>query len=235
MLSRKERFLSKILKHKELRMQRTDAISDLNFFDVDYKNREIFLHNYISENEDNPGVDYRMSSTFYKNLRFLDCINNNPIIIHMHSIGGYWNDGMVIFDSIQASKSYITIVAYGQAESMSSIILQAADLRVMMPNAYFMCHFGSSHIGGNFLDAQKAFEYEKRMAEKMLDIYAERALPGKYFSSNYKTPTKEKVKEFIRRKFREGDWYLDAEEAVYYGFADKVIGSSDLPNIDSLR
>jgi ATP-dependent protease ClpP protease subunit len=216
-------------------MHRQDAISDLNFFGIDYKNREIFLHNHISENEDNPGVDYRMASTFYKNIRFLDTLNNNPIIIHMHSIGGYWNDGMTIFDSIQASKSYITIIAYGQAESMSSIILQAADLRVMMPNSYFMCHFGSSHIGGNFLDAQKAFEYEKRMADKMVEIYAERALLGEYFSTNYKTPTKEKVKEFIKRRFREGDWYLDAEEAVYYGFADRVIGSEKFPNIDSLK
>jgi ATP-dependent protease ClpP protease subunit len=216
-------------------MYQSDPISELNFFGVDCKNREIFLHNHCSENEENPGVDYRMASAFYKNIRFLDNINNDPIIIHMHSIGGCWNDGMTIFDSIRACKSYITIIAYGQAESMSSIILQAADMRVMMPNAYFMCHFGSSHIGGNFLDTQKAFEYEKRMADKMLDIYAERALPGKYFSEHYKNPSKEKVKEFLKRKFREGDWYLDAEESVYYGFADKVLGVENLSNINGLK
>ncbi len=48
----------------------------------------------------------------------------------MHSVGGSWNDGMAIFDAIQLSKSYVTIISYGQAESMSSVILQAADKRV---------------------------------------------------------------------------------------------------------
>ena len=45
----------------------------------------------------------------------------------MHSVGGNWNDGMAIFDAIELCQSYVTIIVYGQAESMSSIILQAAD------------------------------------------------------------------------------------------------------------
>ena len=44
---------------------------------------------------------------------------------------------------------------------MSSIVLQAADKRVMMPNSYFMCHFGSSGYSGNYLDVQKAATFEK--------------------------------------------------------------------------
>ena len=132
-----------------------DTISDINAYGLDANNREIYLHSYVTNVEEDPGVDYRMTANFYKNLRMLDTISHDPILIHMHSIGGNWNDGMAIYDAMMVCQSYITLVAYGQAESMSSIILQAADKRVMMPNAYFMCHFGSTDVSGNFLDVQK--------------------------------------------------------------------------------
>ena len=120
-----------------------DTISDVHGYGLDVKNREIYLHGYIANTDEDPGVEYRMATSFYKNIRMLDALSRDPIIIHMHSIGGNWSDGMAIYDAITLSRSYVTIVAYGQAESMSSIILQAADKRVMTPNSYFMLHYGS--------------------------------------------------------------------------------------------
>ena len=35
----------------------------------------------------------------------------------------------------------------------------------------------------------------------------------------------EKVKTFLYRKLKSGDWYISAEDAVYYGFADSIIDS----------
>ena len=136
----------------------------------------------------------------YTNIRILDKISRDPIIIHMHSVGGSWNDGMAIFDAIQLAKSYVTIISYGQAESMSSVILQAADKRVMMPNSYFMCHFGSSGYSGNYLDVQKGAAFEKRITELMLDIYTQSCLKGKYFKEQYTEPTFEKVKNYLKRR-----------------------------------
>ena len=57
---------------------------------------------------------------------------------------------MAIYDAIQACKSYVTI-GYGQAESMSGIILQAADNRLMSPHSHFMAHFGSTDCSGDYL------------------------------------------------------------------------------------
>ena len=162
-----------------------DIISDVNSYGLDVKNRELFLHSYIANSDEDPGVDYKMASMFYKNIRILDNLSKDPILIHMHSIGGDWNDGMTIYDSIHLCQSHVTIVAYGQAESMSSIILQAADNRVMTPNSYFMCHFGSSGYSGNYLDVQKGAAFEKRMTEKMLDIYTDVCIKGKYFKEQY--------------------------------------------------
>ena len=220
---------------RRLSMVTSDSLSDVQSYGIDVKNREIYLHGYIANTDDDPGVDYKMASTFYKNIRLLDSDSNDPILIHMHSIGGNWNDGMAIFDAICLSKSYVTIVTYGQAESMSSVILQAADKRVMMPNAYFMCHFGSSGYSGNYLDVQKGAVFEKKMTEKMLDIYTESCTSGKYFKEQYSEPTQEKVKNFLKRKLKDGDWYLDANESVYYGFADLVLNTRKFSSINSLK
>jgi len=129
-------------------------IESIHNQNIDLKQREIYLHGHHGPFEDDPGVEYRMATTFIKNLRYLDYLKNEPILIHMHSLGGNWGDGMAIYDAITLSRSYVTILAYGQAESMSSIVLQAADQRVMMPNAYFMCHYGSSGNSGSYLDTQ---------------------------------------------------------------------------------
>jgi len=213
----------------------TDAISDINTYGVDVRNRELYLHSYIANSEEDPGVDYKMAASFYKNIRMLDTINHEPIIIHMSSIGGSWGDGMTIFDSIVACESYVTIIAYGQAESMSSIILQAADKRVLTPNAYFMCHFGSSGYEGGYLDFQKSAAFEKRQTGKMLDIYIDACMSGKYFKERYSKLSRGKVESFLKRKFKEGDWYLDANEAVYYGLSDYVLSTRKCTNINSLK
>lgn len=208
---------------------------DVHDYNLDIINRHIFLNNSPSVVDDgNPGVEHKMANTFIKNIRILDSLSNSPIIIHMHSIGGNWNDGMAIFDAISTCKSRVSIIVYGQAESMSSIILQAADCRIMMPNAYFMCHFGSSGYIGNYLDVQQSAAFEKRFTDKMFEIYTEVCANGKFFSDQNPKPSPGKIKAFLKRKFKEGDWYLDAEESVYYGFADGILGSKIYKSIDIL-
>jgi len=39
----------------------------------------------------------------------------------------------------------------------------------------------------------------------------------------------------VPRKLKDGDWYLDANEAVYYGLSDAVLESRKYPHIDSLK
>ncbi len=206
-------------------MAEPELLKDFHEYGANISTREIFLHNhYHTEDNENPGVEYRMSNTFLKNLRALDMRGDQPITIHMQSIGGNWDDGMAIFDAISMSRSYVTIIAYGQASSMSSIIFQAADWRLMTPNAHFMSHYGSSGYEGNFLDMQKFTEFDKKCAHVMLEIYSAKCVNGQYYKDKFgKKPTEKQVKNFLTRKLKDGNWYLNAEEAVYYGFADGVI------------
>lgn len=202
-----------------------ELLKDFHDYGANISSREIFLHNhYHSEDNQNPGVEYRMANTFIKNLRALDIKNNNPITIHMQSVGGEWSDGMAIFDAISMCRSYVSIIVYGQAESMSSIILQAADYRYMTPNAHFMSHYGSTDINTDYLSAMCQAQYEKHTADIMFRIYAKRCVEGQFFKDKFgKKPTESQVRQFLIRKLKSGDWYLNAEEAVYYGFADSIM------------
>jgi ATP-dependent protease ClpP protease subunit len=139
----------------------------------------------------------------------------------MQSIGGSWQAGMSIYDAIQSCKSYVTIVAYGQAESMSGIILQAADSRLMSPHSHFMAHFGSTDCSGDYLSAQKWAELDKQNLDVMLDIFATKCQnTGEYFKERKYNVSK--TKAYIKRKMKDGDWYLNASEAVQFGFADGI-------------
>ena len=201
-----------------------DILYDYHNYSCNIGSREIFLHNhYGSNDEENPGVEYKMSNTFIKNLRALDAKSSDQVTVHIHSVGGEWSDGMAIFDAIKICNSYITMVSYGQAESMSSIILQAADLRLVTPNSYFMSHFGSSGIEADFLNAQNWIKYEKYLCDVMLDIYSSRCVKGQFFKEKYVKPDIKKVKNYLYKQLKDGDWYLNAEDCVHYGFADKVI------------
>ena len=57
----------------------------------------------------------------------------------------------------------------------------------------------------------------------MLDIYAKRCVKGKFFKEKYTKPDDTKIKNFLAKKLKDGDWYMNSHDAVYYGFADKVI------------
>ena len=120
-------------------------IDQIHNFNIDIKNREIFLHSYLSDSAEEQ-IDYKCSVVFEKNLRFLNQISNDPILVHMHLPGGDWQDGLGMYDAIQYSKSKIIILAYAKVESCSSVLLQAAPVRILMPNTNMLIHYGSISI-----------------------------------------------------------------------------------------
>lgn len=212
-------------------------ISDVHLNNLNYHSREIYLHSFFhcDENNGETGVDYRMSVDFVKNLHVLSFQSALPIVVHMHSIGGSWNDGMAIFDSIRFSTCPITILGYAQASSMTGIIIQSADKRILSPNCEFMIHHGSLSVSESF-PAVKAFvEMNDKYCKRMLQIFARRATKSsKYFKE--KKFTEEKTYNFISKKLHEKtDWYMDAEEAVFYGFADGILGTKGFESAERLK
>ena len=71
-------------------MSENQHLHDFHNYSANVDSREIFLHNFYGSNdEENPGVEYRMSVNFIKNLRALD-LANSDILIHMYSVGSEW-------------------------------------------------------------------------------------------------------------------------------------------------
>lgn len=212
-------------------MTKNEVLNDFHEYAACIKNREIFLHNY-PDNYENQGVEYKMANIFLKNIRALNISSGKSILVHLFSIGGEWNDCMAMYDAIQFSNAYITMLGYGQIESASGILFQAAATRILMPNSYFMAHYGNSGVGGSYLDVQNWSKYEQYICDIMMTIYAEKCVAGKFFKA--KGYSIEQVKKFLYRKLKSGDWYLRPEEAVYYGFADGVLGDRYYPSLDQL-
>jgi ATP-dependent protease ClpP protease subunit len=208
-------------------------ISEIHNHHINHLNREIYLHGHVDADEE-PGVDYRMATSFIKNLHILGLQSNHNILVHMHTIGGNWADGMAIFNSIRLSNSPVTIIGYAQASSMSGIVFQAADRRVLMPDCEIMIHHGSIALDDTTMAAKSAIDQNEKYCKKMLNIFAERAIMGAYFKD--RKYSLRKAINFIDQKIRQvGDWYLDPEEAVYYGFADGILGDKGFETITKAR
>ena len=117
-----------------------DKWFDLN---VDTDTRTIYMGSAgYTYDEGETGVDHFMAEYLIKGMHSLESKNKKPILIIMNNPGGDWYHGMAIYDAIKSSPCECTIKVYGHAMSMGSIILQAADNRIMMPNSRFMIHYG---------------------------------------------------------------------------------------------
>lgn len=132
------------------------------------------------------------------------------IEIQVNSPGGSIFDGLALIDFIRGLRTsghHITMVAIGMAASMAGVILQAADTRAMGANALMLIHEGSLGAIGDFGKVEDRVALMKLMHERILDLFADRAVVSK---------------TYIRNHWKRKDWWLDSAEALKLGFVDEV-------------
>lgn len=213
--------------------QRSELIYDLHSFGINLDTREIFLHPDPSTNTDEAEIDHRVANTFIKNIRFLDHVNNNPIVIHMCTCGGSWEYGLAIYDSISSSRSLVYLISYAHARSMSGVVLQAADYRILTPNAYFMMHHGQDGWSGSSPGLVTHAEQAKKSQDQMLNIFVEKCKNGPYFTD--RQMSEKRITTFLQKKLaQKQEWYLTAEETIEYGLADYIYGVGKCPTIKEM-
>lgn len=204
-----------------------DSHWELQEWHLDIRQFHIYLIgedvNYHSGDTDRkePGVEYKMSARLIKNLQILSQIDpRRPILIHMKTCGGDWQEGMAIYDAIWACPNPIAILSYTHARSMSSIILQAADRRVLMPHSYFLIHEGTLGAIGTAKSVHSFVDWDNRIVRPtMLNIYTERLKQ----KGKFQRRAPERIKEMLQEEMdKKEDVYLTAQEAVEWGFADDV-------------
>lgn len=198
--------------------------------------REIFLHSFI-DGEEESGVDYRSATSLIKNIRYLTSISEDPILIHMHMVGGDWEDCLAMYDTIRLSKVKTTILGYGKIQSSSGVLFQAANKRIMMPNATVLIHYGSISLDSEHSKAAaSSVEWNEKESDKMIDIFVNRCLKSPIAKEKNWKNSSHIVKKHITGQIKNRcDWILNADEAVYYGFADGILGSRKYPDIESLK
>lgn len=209
-------------------------LTNIHHYGIDPENREIYLHSHLMDCEDENGVDYRCAVSFEKNLRYLNTLSNDPIIVHMHMPGGDWSDCLGIYDAMIHSASPIGCLAYSKAESASGVIFQAADLRILMPNAYLLIHYGSLSLDGEHKAALSNLKWNEKEASKMIDIFSEKSAISQM--AKEKGWKKSAVKKHIVSQLsNKSDWILTPDESVYYGFADGIFGTSPYQTIEHIK
>jgi len=166
-----------------------------------------------SEGEDGEsGTDFVMAEKTIKGLHLLDTQSAQAITIVMNNLGGDWCHGMAIYDAIKACRSKVTVIGTGAVMSMGSVILQAADRRLLHPNARVMIHYGSMGMASTHAKVFTRWSDDlKKLDRIMEDIYLEKM--------------QEKNPSFTRNKLQKllnFDTILSATEAIELGLADNL-------------
>lgn len=201
-----------------------DLIWHLHEYDVDLKSNHIYLmgvdRGYDISGIDEPGIEYMISKRFIKNMNLCMRVNpSKPIVIHMKTNGGYWLEGMAIYDTIKSCPSQVTILNYTHARSMSSVIFQAADKRVMMPHSHFMFHEGTLTYDGTVKQVKTSLKWDASTTDTMLSIYAEKMREKGSMSTRPITSIKKWLKSEMDKK---EDVFLTAKQTVELGLADEI-------------
>lgn len=197
--------------------KRKDDIDRFYEYDIELSSRLLYMG---SAGEDaygeETGTDYRMAERMVKGLAVLDMQAPNgdkPITIIMNNPGGDYYNGLAIYDAIDTCRNFVRVLVYGRAQSMGTIILQAADERILSPRSSFMIHYGQCGSGmQHSKDFIKWADEEKRNIAEMENIYLERI--------------REKHPKFSRKKLEQlmmFDKFMTAEEATDLGLATKVM------------
>ncbi|MBC8010786.1 MAG: ATP-dependent Clp protease proteolytic subunit [Burkholderiales bacterium] len=133
------------------------------------------------------------------------------ITFYMNTPGGSITAGMAVYDTMQMITSPITVIVTGMAASMGSILLSAVPKgrRFLFPHARVMIH--QPLISGRFVGPATDINIQAQEMEKIrleLNGILARASGQPLDRVNKDT---------------DRDFYLNAEETIAYGLADKIV------------
>jgi ATP-dependent Clp protease protease subunit len=173
---------------------------------IDIRGRTVYLQGE---------VDSENIHKFVKMIRYLDKTDGEITVI-LDSGGGDVNLGFAAYDAIKECRNAVQVKVIGVAMSMGSIILQAADLRVMTRHSRIMIHRGQMEVGGHFNDVKRAVQENDEMDKICLQIYHDKITDK---DPQFKIAQLQKMMDF--------DTYISAEKALELGLIDEIEGDAN--------
>ena len=135
------------------------------------------------------------------------------IYLYINSPGGSVTAGMAIYDTMQFIQPDVVTVGMGMAASMGQFLLSAGakGKRYITPHARVLLHQPLGGAGGTATDIRINADLILQMKRELAEITAE---------ATGKTP--EQVIEDGDR-----DHWFNAQEALEYGFVDRIVSSAN--------
>ena len=134
-----------------------------------------------------------------------------PIDLLINSPGGEITAGMLIYDVIQGCPAPVRLFCQGRAYSMAAVLFASGQHgRYILPNSEVMLHepLLGNRVGGNASSIKSISESLMETKQKLNRLLAKHT--GK---------AEEEIEEAIAY-----DHFFNAEDAVAFGLADRIVG-----------
>ena len=150
-----------------------------------------------------------LSNTVVSALLYLDSEKHEPIKLYINSPGGVVSAGFAIIDTMRMIASPVETVCVGMAASMAAVILACGEpgRRSLLQNSEVMIHQPLGGTEGQAADIAIVAKHILKTKDKIYKMLS--AMTGQ---------TVKRIEHDADRNF-----WMDAEEAVKYGMADKII------------
>ncbi|OZG62097.1 ATP-dependent Clp protease proteolytic subunit 1 [Bifidobacterium hapali] len=138
------------------------------------------------------------------------------IWLYINSPGGSITAGMAIYDTMQLIEPDVATVGLGMCASMGQFLLSSGTpgKRFLTSHARVLMHQPSGGIGGTTTDVRINAELIMDMKKTLAELTAQQ--------------TGHTVEEIYRDN--EYDHWFTAQEALDYGFVDKIVSTHDTMN-----
>lgn len=153
----------------------------------------------------------QIGDSFFEEGNTLDTIKaqvetiEGALVVNIASLGGDALEGLAIHDLL-ASKDNTTVNIVGATASAGAIIASAGDTVNISENYLFLIHNSSSLVFGNADEIDKHADSMRKVDDRMTSVFVSRT--GKEESE-------------IRELMTE-DKFIDADEALEFGFVDAI-------------
>lgn len=143
-------------------------------------------------------------------LREINNIEADKIIVNISSLGGDVDHGLAIHDLLASNPATVETNVTGMTASAATLIAQAGDERYMSDNALYLVHRARTIGMGNANNFEDMAKELRKLDDRISNIYAKRSDNGQ-----------ESFLELMNENNGDGIW-ISAEEAKDYGLIDTI-------------
>ena len=154
-------------------------------------------------------VNKALAEKIVNQLLILEAASDDPIYVFIDSPGGDVDSGYAIFDMMRFVKVPVITVGMGLVASAGALIFLASpkERRIALPNSHYLIHQPLSGMRGVATDIEIHAQELEKAKEKINVLISEET-----------GVDLEQVKKDTER-----DYWMNAQEAVEYGLAGKIV------------